>query len=340
MSQTINDHRSPAPAAMSAHGKGGRFSRQSRSVAIATRAGLWSAIVLVCIVGALTSPHFLSSGNFINILTNMSVIGIVVVGMTFVLVVGGLADLSVPATIACGAILSLAMQPVIGPIPAFLLAVGLAGLCGLVSGLLIGYLGVNPIIATLGVGTIVLGIVQAAVGGVIVYGTNPATADFVKGRLLGVPVLVLIFLAVAILGHIALSHSYWGRWSLATGGNHVAAEASAVPVRAVMAGAFVVTGLCAGLSGALLGLTLQSARPLVGTGYEFSAITAVVVGGISISGGTGSIPRAISGLIFVQLLTNVMVLNGVRTPDQGFVLGALIAGAVAIDQVLRRRGIA
>ena len=109
---------------------------------------------------------------------------------------------------------------------------------------------------------------------------------------------------------------------------------------AVKAGAFVVTGLCAGLSGALLGLTLQSARPLVGTGYEFSAITAVVVGGVSIMGGFGSVPRAIAGLTFVQILTNVMVLQGVRTPIQGFVLGLLIAFAVALDVALRKRGVA
>lgn len=317
-----------------------RFRSQTPLVVIASRGGLLLAILAVAVVGALTSPMFLTSGNLLNVLTNMSIIGIVVVGMTFVLVVGGLADLSVPATIACGAILSLALQPVIGPLPAFVLAIALAGLCGLVSGVLVGYVGINPIIATLGVGTIVLGIVQSVVGGVIVYGTNPATADIVKGRILGIPVLVLIFLAVALAGHYVLSRSYWGRWTMATGGNAIAAQASAVPVRAVRAGAFVLTGLCAGLSGALLGLTLQSARPMIGAGYEFSAITAVVVGGISISGGSGSVPRAMIGLLFVQLLTNVMVLNGVRTPDQGFILGALIAAAVALDVALRRRGAA
>lgn len=317
-----------------------RFRRETPLALLATRGGLVLAIICVGVVGAMSSPMFLTSGNLLNVLTNMSIIGIIVVGMTFVLVVGGLADLSVPATIACGAILSLALQPMLGPIPAFVLAITLAGLCGLVSGILVGYVGINPIIATLGVGTIVLGIVQSVVGGVIVYGTNPATADFVKGRIFGIPVLVLIFSVVAIAGHLVLSRSYWGRWTMATGGNTVAAEASAVPLRAVKAGAFVLTGLCGGLSGALLGLTLQSARPLVGVGYEFSAITAVVVGGISISGGAGSVPRAIIGLLFVQLLTNVMVLNGVRTPDQGFVLGLLIAAAVALDMALRRRGLA
>jgi ribose transport system permease protein len=318
----------------------GRFNRGSKLVELLSRAGLGLAILAVIVYGSLTSPAFLTAGNIVNILTSMAIVGIVVVGMTFVLVVGSMADLSVPATIACGAILSLALQPAIGPVPAVVLAIALAGACGLVNGLLVGYVGVNPIIATLAIGAIVLGIVQAAVGGVIVYGADPASGALMKGRVFGVPVIVLIFLAIAIVGNFVLSRTFWGRWTIATGGNYKAAQASAVPVRAVKAGAFVITGLASGLSGALLGLTLQSARPVVGTGYEFSSITAVVVGGVSIMGGYGSVPRAIAGLILVQLLTNVMVLEGLRTPIQGFVLGLLIAAAVALDVALRKRGVA
>lgn len=316
-----------------------RFTRANRYLDLAARGGLPFAIVAVLIYGSLASPVFFTAGNFVNVLTSMSIVGIVVVAMTFVLVVGGLADLSVPATIACGAILSLALQPIVGTAPAFLIAVAVAGLTGLLNGVLIGYARVNAIIVTLGVGTIVLGIVQAAVGGVIVYGTDPASAEIVKGRLFGVPIVVLIFLVIAVIGNFVLSRSFWGRWTIATGGNYSAAEASAVPVRAVKAGAFVITGVASGISGGLLGLTLQSARPLVGTGYEFNAITAVVVGGVSIMGGFGSVPRAIAGLIFVQLLTNVMVLQGIRTPVQGLALGVLIAGAVAADVALRKRGV-
>ncbi|WP_417771725.1 ABC transporter permease [Stappia sp.] len=326
----------PAPMQRSADAE--RFRAEGALAGLLSRGGLALAILAVLVYGWIASPMFLTADNLLNVLMSMAIIGIVVVGMTFVLVVGGLADLSVPATIACGAILSLALQPVIGPVPAFGAAIALAGVCGLVSGILVGYVGINPIIATLGVGTIVLGIVQSAVGGVIVYGANPETAVLLKSRVLGIPFIVLVFLAVALLGHFLLARSWWGRWTFATGGNLSAAEASAVPVRAVRAGAFVITGLCSGLSGALLGLTLQSARPLVGTGYEFSAITAVVVGGVSIMGGAGSVPRAIAGLVFVQLLTNIMVLQGVRTPVQGLVLGLLIAGAVALDMALRRRG--
>ena len=169
-----------------------RFSRGSKLVGLLSRAGLPIAILVVVLYGSLSSPVFFTVGNLVNVLTSMAIVGVVVVGMTFVLVVGGLADLSVPATIACGAILSLALQPMIGPIPAFILAIALAGACGLVNGLLVGYVGINPIIATLGVGTIVLGIVQAAVGGVIVYGTDPGSAALMKSRVLGIPAIVLI----------------------------------------------------------------------------------------------------------------------------------------------------
>jgi ribose transport system permease protein len=329
-----------ASTAAAKSGHNNRFNRGNRFAQIASKGALIAALLAVMLYGSVASPVFFTPGNLVNILTSMALVGIVVVGMTFVLVVGGLADLSVPATIACGAILALSLQPEIGPVAAFAVAILLAGLCGVVNGVLVGYAGVNPIIATLSVGTIVLGIVQAAVGGVIVYGTDPETATLVKGRVFGIPVIVLVFVAVALIGNFLLAHSFWGRWTKATGGNYRAAQASAVPVRAVKAGAFVITALCSGLSGALLGLTLQSARPLVGTGYEFSAITAVVVGGVSIMGGAGSIPRSIAGLIFVQILTNIMVLQGVRTPMQGFVLGLLIALAVALDAAFRKRGVA
>lgn len=316
-----------------------RFKRGNHLVELLSKGALLIAILLVIIVGTTLNPAFLSIGNFSNVLTSMSIVGIIVVGMTFVLVGGGMADLSVPAAIATGAILSLALQPILGPVPAFIIAVIFAGFCGLFCGVLVGYLGVNPIIASLGVGTIVLGIVQAVVGGVIVYSTDDAIAGFLKGRAFGIPVVALIFFVVVAVGHYILSHSYWGRWVYATGGNYRAAKASALPVRAVKTGVFVMTGLCSGLSGAILGLTLQNARPFLGAGYEFSAITAVVVGGISIMGGIGSVPRAVLGLIFVQLLTNVMTLQGVPTPIQGFVMGLLIAAAVAMDVALRRKGV-
>jgi ribose transport system permease protein len=295
------------------------------------------AIFIVLAIGTLISPNFLTTGNLLNVLTSMSIIGIVVVAMTFVLVAGGLADLSVPATVATGAILALALQPALGTGGAFAAAVIAATLAGSLNGLLVGFAGINAIIVTLATGTMILGVAQWTVGGVIVYGAEPTSGDLLKGRIGGIPVIVLLFMLAALVGHFLLSGTVWGRWTRATGDNFAAATAAAVPVRLVRAGAFALTGLAGGVSGGLLGLTLQNARPGIGQGYEFDAITAVVVGGVSILGGQGSVPRAVGGLVFVALLTNVMTLTGVRTPVQGLALGLLIIAAVGLDVAVRRR---
>ncbi len=304
-----------------------------------TRLALPISIVLILVVGALLSDKFLTLQNLTNVLINMSIVGIIVVGMTFVFVTRGLADLSVPATVAVGGLLVLGLQSSLGTVGAAVVGVLAAAIAGAVNGWLVGYAGLNPVITTLASGTIVLGIAQVFVGGVIVYGDDPQAQDFLTGRVFGVvPVIVLIFIAVVAMGHLLLSRTVLGRWSYAVGSNPFATQASAVPVRRVRAIAFLLTGTLAGFSGVLLGVTLQTARPGIGMGYEFDAITAVVVGGVSLLGGSGTVLRAIGGLLFVQLLTNIMVLQGVPTEPQGIVKGVLIAGAVAIDVALRRRG--
>jgi len=303
------------------------------------RLGLPVGILITLIVGSLLSDRFLTVQNLTNVLINMSIVGIIVVGMTFVFVTRGLADLSVPATVAVGGLLVLSLESSIGTLAAALVGVLAAAVAGALNGWLVGYAGLNPVITTLASGTIVLGIAQVFVGGVIVYGSDPDAQAFLTGRVFGVvPVIVLIFLAVVAMGHLVLSRSVLGRWSYAVGSNPLATQASAVPVKRVRAIAFLLTGTLSGFSGVLLGITLQTARPGIGMGYEFDAITAVVVGGVSLLGGSGTVLYAFGGLLFVQLLTNIMVLQGVATEPQGLVKGALIAGAVAMDVALRKRG--
>lgn len=317
-----------------------RVTAQSQGSRIGGWIGMPAGIVVLLVLGSLLSDKFLSVQNITNILINMSILGIIVVGMTFVFITRGLADLSVPATLAIGGILVLGLQPTIGTLAAAAVGIAAAAVAGAVNGILIGYAAINPVITTLAVGTIVLGIAQWLVGGVIVYGSDPDTQSFLNSRIFGgyVPVIVLIFVLIVVLGHLLLSRTVLGRWSYAAGSNPDATAASAVPLRFTRAMAFVLTGSLAGFSGVLLGLTLQTARPGIGIGYEFDAITAVVVGGVSLLGGSGSMPRAIGGLLFVSLLNNVLVLEGVATPVQGIAKGALIAGAVALDVYLRRRG--
>jgi len=309
----------------------GRLSRVGEQLAVPV------AIVVAIIIGAFLSDRFLTLGNLLNVLTSMSIVGIVSVGMAVVLISGGLADLSVPATVAAGAIVTLAAQPVLGA-GSIVLAVIVGLLIGTINGLLVGYAKANPIIATLGVSTACLGFVQAFLGGSIVYGHDKALVDFVNSRPLGIPLILIVFVVVAVLGHMQLTRTVWGRQIFAVGGNYAAAEASTVRVRRLKASAFMLTAGLASMSGAYIGLSLNVAQPLIGTGYEFDAITAVVVGGISLLGGAGSISRALLGVLFVQLLTNILVLEGVPDQVQGIAKGTLIALAVGLDVWFRNRG--
>lgn len=308
---------------------------QNRGSAI----GLPIGILALAILGTTLSDKFLSVSNLTNVFISMSIVGLIAVGMTFVFISRGLADLSVPATVALGGILVLGLQPQIGSLLAGIIGVLAATVAGVINGALVGYAKVNPVVTTLAVGAIVLGVAQAFVGGVIVYGTDPQTQDFINSRVFGgIPVIVIIFLTVALVGHLVLSRTTIGRYTFAVGSNPAASEASASPVRFTRAFAFILTGTLSGFAGVVLGLSLQTARPIMGIGYEFDAITAVVVGGVSLLGGVGSVPRAMAGLLFVQLLTNIMVLQGIPSPVQGIAKGAMIAGAVALDVYLRRKG--
>jgi ribose transport system permease protein len=264
-------------------------------------------------------------------------VGLAALGSTFVAVCGGLADLSIPANVALGALVALGAQSVVGPEWAAFLGLLVASLGGLVNGVLIGYVRINPIIVTLGSGFLLLGLAQLLVGGGIVYAEPSAFGTFVAGNLLGIPVAVWIFFIVALILHVVLSRTAFGRWNFAVGGNYEASAASAVPVRFTRASAFVLTGLLSGMCGVLIALSLGQARPIIGVGYEFVAITAVVIGGTSLFGGRGSILRTVGGVIILALINNLIVLIGWPTPATGLATGSILLAVVAVDAYLRRR---
>lgn len=295
------------------------------------------AILALLVIGTVISPSFLTVPNLLNVLNANAAVGLVALGMTFVAVVGGLADLSVPANVALGALVTLGAQPVLGVELAALAGLFVALLGGVVNGVLVGYLRINPIIATLGTGSVLLGLSQLLVGGGIVYGQPSAFADFFRGSLLGIPVFVWIFVVVAVVLTPLLARTPFGRWNLAIGGNYEASEASAVPVKFTKASAFVLTGFLAGLCGVLLALANGQARPIIGTGYEFVAITAVVLGGTSLFGGSGSILRTVGGVVITALISNLIVLGGLPTQSTGLITGAIVLVAVGVDVYLRRK---
>ncbi len=304
---------------------------------LVSRLSIPLAIVVLLIIGLLISPSFLTFSNLTNVLNANAAVGLIALGMTFVAVCGGMADLSVPANVAMGALVALGAQPVAGPLGAALLGLAVATLGGVINGVLIGYLKLNSIITTLGTGSVLLGLSQLLIGGGIVYGEKNGISAVLRSDFIGIPLFVWIFALVALILTPLLSRTAFGRWNFAVGGNYEAAEASVVPVRFTKASAFILTGFLAGLCGVLLGLSNGQARPIIGFNYEFVAITAVVIGGTSLFGGSGSVLRTVGGVIITALISNLIILGGLPTQSTGLVTGAIVLVAVGFDVYSRRK---
>ena len=295
------------------------------------------AIVALLVFGSFVSPSFLTAHNLLNVLNAYSAVGLAALGSTFVAVCGGLAALSIPANVAMGALVALGAQPVVGAEAAAFLGIVVASCGGVLNGVLIGYTRLNPIIVTLGSGFLLLGLSELLIGGGIVYAQPSAFGRFVGGGMLGIPVFVWVFSIVAVILQTVLLRTPFGRWNFAVGGNYEASATSAVPVRFTRAAAFVLTGMLSGVCGVLIALSNGSARPIIGLGYEFTSITAVVIGGTSLFGGSGSVFRTIGGVLILALISNLIVLIGLPTPATGLVTGFIVLMVVGVDVYLRRR---
>lgn len=302
-----------------------------------TRLSVPIALVVIIVIGALASPKFLTRGNLLNVLNANSTVGLVALGITFVAVSGAMTDLSVPALVALGALISLGLQPTLGVVGAPIAGLAVATVGGAINGILVGYFRINPIIATLGTGFVLLGVSQIMTGGGILYGQPSSLSHFVGGTMLGIPVFVWMFVVVALILWPLLSRTAFGRWVHATGGNYEAARASGVPVRLVKALSFTLTGFLSGLCGVLIALSNGQARPIVGAGYDFLALTAVVIGGTSLFGGNGSIVRTVGGVLVSALIGNLIILTGLPTQSRDLVTGIIVVAAVAVDAYFRRK---
>jgi ribose/xylose/arabinose/galactoside ABC-type transport system permease subunit len=315
-----------------------RHQNESRARSLLSAAAIPLVLLVIVSLGALVSPRFLTVANLVNVLNSAAIIGIAAVGMTVVLLVGGFVDLSMPATLATAGIVTLLVGSVLPAPLAVAVGVASAAIAGLVNGLLIGWLGLNPVIATLGTNVVILGIAQALIGGQIIYTPfDESVKQAVTASYYGVPFAVLVLVLVAVTVGFVLSATTFGRKVYATGGNPNAALIAGVGPRRVTTIVFVISAACAGLAGSILALQLGTVRPGIGAGYEFDAVTAVVIGGTSLFGGAGSVTRTMGGLLVVGLTTNVLALVGVPTPAQGLIKGGVIVGAVALDVATRVR---
>lgn len=306
--------------------------------------GLVIALLLLCIVGVATAgDRFASIDNLMTILRLAAVIGVVSVGMTFVIGGGGI-DLSVGAIVALASVwaTTLATQTMAADIHWIVmvftaLAVGAA--CGLVNGSLIAYGRVAPFIATLAMLAAARGLAEIIAARRTQIVTSRDFIDFFGGSLLGVPVLVIIFALVAIAGWILLNRTTFGRRTLAVGGNPEAARLAGIKVQRQTMYLYILLGLACGLAAVMIMARTTTGTSTHGQLYELDAIAAVVIGGTLLSGGRATIVGTVFGVLIFTTLTNVFTLNNLDTSTQAVAKGVIIVAAVLLQQrVAARRG--
>ena len=304
--------------------------------------GILIALVVLCLDLQLAQPVFLTSSNLLNVLQQISTNFVIAIGMTFVIISGGI-DLSVGSNIAVTGLLMAIMMKNwgVGVLPTLIVSLIFAGLIGLINGALIAFLNLPPFIATLGMMSIARGAAYTITGGAPIY-TMPAGFTAISSRVripfIGdVPLYtILIMAAVFVLGWYCLRYTRVGRFTYAIGGNENCAKLSGINLSKIKCFVYVISGLCCGVAAILLTSRLDSAVPTNADGQEMDAIAAVVIGGTSMKGGEGSMVGTLIGIFIIGVIANGLNLLGVAQGPQRMVKGLIIVVAVIID-VLRRR---
>ena len=299
-------------------------------------------LVLVCLIVFFSIANFkafLTVDNFFTIIRQVSMLGIAAVGMTFVMLVGGL-DLSVgtmqglTGVVVASLMVDFGVAPVIAVIITFIVGI----LVGYANGLIVTKFNVTPFIATLSMMTIIEGIAFTYTGGFPIYGFDEGFQILGQGYVFNIiPIPVVIMIAIFIFGWILLNNTYIGRHLYSVGGNEEASRLSGINVKKVKMFAYMSSGLTAAIAGVILCSRLNSGQPNAGSGFEFDVITAVVLGGVSLSGGIGRLQSVFIGVLIMGVLSNGMTIISINEYIQWIIKGLVLIIAVALDETGRKR---
>jgi ribose transport system permease protein len=317
--------------------RSGTLSRSIRAVAAFREFTLILVLVVFSIIMTIASPFFLTWPNIEAILLALSVEATIAVGMVILLVSGGL-DLSVGSTLAftgvvAGLVVSTGVPAPISILIGLLAALGV----GLVNGLLVAKMKINPFITTLGMMTAIRGLLLVLARGKAVLNLPPSFTVIGQGRLFSVQCPIYVMLGVVIIGDLLLRNSRFFRQSYYIGGNEKAARLSGINVDLVKIYNYCLVALLAGISGLLLTARFGSASVTVGSGVELRVITATIIGGASLNGGEGSVFGAFLGALFMGVLANALNLLGVDVYWQNLFTGLILIIAVVMDVINERR---
>ena len=316
---------------------------------IFSKYGIFLIFAAMVVGASILSPAFLSSTNLINIVRQMSIVGLIALGVTGVIVSAGI-DLSSGSVVGLTAVVaaSLAQSPDntaafypglhLPLIVAVLAACAVGALVGLINGSLVAKTRIPPFIATLGTYTAIRGLALLYTGGRPISDLTDAYDFIGQGDLFGVPVPIVILVVMAVVTHILYAHTKFGKYIYAIGGNEQAARVSGIDASKYKMLIYVYASFLAGLAGLVVSARIGSGQPGLGVGYELDAIAAAVIGGTSLSaGGIGTVAGTIIGALIIGVLNNILDLMNVSAYFQQIIKGCIIVGAVILDQ-LKQRG--
>jgi ribose transport system permease protein len=297
--------------------------------------GIIVTLIVLLAVVAIGNPAFLSSRNIFNMSSQWAPAGIMAVGMTFVILTGGF-DLSLASGYSLCAVIAAYVGQTHSPAVAFAAAIAVGLAFGMVNGVLVAVVRINPFITTVGSGFIINGValVLTKNAAFLVDGTEFGILG--AGRWMGIPYSGMLLVAFLVVFGLILARTIYGEAIYAVGGNYEASRLSGIRVRAVVASSYVLLGGCVGLAGSITASQLSSAQANLDPGIIFDVLTIVVVGGTSLSGGTGAMWRTAVGLGIIATISNGFVLLDISPYYQSIIKGTIIVAALALDTGLSR----
>jgi len=299
--------------------------------------GVLIGFVVLCIAISMATPAFLSKQNVLNLLRQSSIIGIISAGMTFVIISGNF-DISVGAVAALSGVIVMRISTTgTNLFLAIIAAIVVCAIIGLVNGIMVAKVNVPSLIATMAMVTIVRGILLMITGGYPITQTIPMLDSLGNGYFIGIPMPVIVFILVVIVSYIVLTQTKFGRHVYSVGGNQDASKLNGINVDNQKIKVFIINAVLAAIAGLVLTGRLGTASPVAGDSYDMDAIASVVIGGTSVSGGSGSVLKTIIGVLLMSVINNSFNLLGIDIFFQYIFKGLIILVAVGFDSYSKKK---
>jgi ribose transport system permease protein len=299
---------------------------------------MFTVLAVIFCVFSITAPAFLQISNLLDLTRQTSMLGIAAVGMTFVVLLGGI-DLSIGSQISMINVVTafLMISGGVNPWLACLIGLIMTTLTGFVNGWIVANIGIPAIIVTLATQIILQGAAYKICGGLPIYGFPEEFSIVGQGYLWIIPIPVIIMFVIFGVGSFTLNKTYFGRYFYAVGGNEEASRLSGIKIKNIKYLAYTLSGFFAGVAGVVMLSRTNSAQPIAGQGFEFDALTAAILGGVSVTGGSGKISNVVAGTLIIGVLTNGFVLLNIDSYTQMIIKGIVLLLAVGYDCMQKNR---